>query len=111
MSKISILITATIQPGNTPNVAVADYLVREGQYYSALLSYVKLGIPIVFVENSNTNSEKIKTLLLRVPNTEYFTLFQASSPVSGRYTLSDQCYCWWVAPQHCPRPLYLVQQM
>lgn len=45
---------------------------REGQYVEALEFYLKLGVPLVFCENTNTHSERIKALMVSRKDVEYF---------------------------------------
>ena len=60
--KYCILITATIDPGNAPNVARSDIKAREEDYYQALFMYSTLEIPIVFCENSNYPSKRLRDI-------------------------------------------------
>jgi hypothetical protein len=68
---ICILLTGTIEPKNVPNLKRVDPLEREQDYYYALNKWMKLEYPIVFVENSGYNSEKIDALFAARKDCEY----------------------------------------
>lgn len=62
--KHCILLTATINPGNIVFVKRREPHVRENDYLNSLKMWHKIDISsLVFCENSNYNSEKIKNLL------------------------------------------------
>lgn len=67
-----LLLTATIHPrhSNLTN-GRNNPLERENDYYDAVLFYLSQGFKVVFVENSNTVSEKIISLKTRFENFEY----------------------------------------
>jgi hypothetical protein len=70
-NRFCILLTASIDPGNTPKVSRADISSRELDYLKALEFYLKLGLPIIFCENSGYESEKINNLISNSNNIEY----------------------------------------
>jgi hypothetical protein len=70
-NKFCILLTATIDPGNTPKVSRSDISSRELDYFKALEFYIDLGLPIIFCENSNYESQKINNLIVKTDNIEY----------------------------------------
>jgi hypothetical protein len=63
MNKYCLLLTATITPQSVPNLKRINPLEREQDYLDALKKWVKIGIPIVFCENSNTHSDIIDAFL------------------------------------------------
>lgn len=61
--KISILLTATINPSTTFLLKRRDPIIREGDYLSTLEKlFHSVPYPIVFCENSNYQSEKITSI-------------------------------------------------
>jgi len=63
-NKIALLLTATIDPGDIVFVERRCPQIRENDYINALEKWVQTNISsIIFCENSNYNSEKIKNLL------------------------------------------------
>ncbi len=69
-SKICLLLTGTISPLNVPNLARSNYAEREKDYIESINFWMKHKWPIVFIENSDFNSEHI-TSLLSGKNHEY----------------------------------------
>jgi hypothetical protein len=72
-----ILLTATITPFNVPNLKRLDSKQRENDYIEAIKYYLQFNLPIVFCENSNTNSDTILKLLSN-SNTKFEYLTFAS---------------------------------
>ena len=69
-----ILLTASINPlSDTPDVGVRDPKVRESQYLLALKHYIGLGLPVVFVDSSNTISKQIIEEGNKIKYFEYHT--------------------------------------
>ena len=71
VNKYCILLTASIDPGNTPKVGRNDILQREQDYIKALKFYIKSGIPVIFCENSGYKSEEIEQLISSSDKVEY----------------------------------------
>ncbi len=71
MKKKVLLLTGTISPRNTPNLARCNVEDRENDYYLAISAWLTHGLPIVFCENSNYDSPKISALLENRIDCEY----------------------------------------
>jgi hypothetical protein len=71
-----LLLTATIHPDPYVTSGRLDPLEREEDYFKATEYYLKIGYKVVFIENSNTKSQKIFDLGRLFPGLEY--LFFAS---------------------------------
>jgi hypothetical protein len=67
----------------TPTVARPLLMDREKDYVLAFKFYMKLGLPIVFVENSDYHSEQINRLGEQIPGFEYFT-FMTRVSIQGK---------------------------
>ena len=83
MIKICIFLTGTIKPPNSSWVARPNYTDRERDYYEAIQTYLKLGLPVTFVENSNTVSDKILKAAEGISNFEYLT-FESLKSIKGK---------------------------
>lgn len=77
--KIVLLLTSSINPTNTPDVAIQDNKERESQYLYALKYYAGLGYPVVFVDSSNTFSQAIQHVGKSIQNFEYHTFTSLNS--------------------------------
>ena len=64
-----LLLTGSINPKDVFSLKRSDPAVRENDYYDAIIRWLRLNIPLVFCENSNYDSEKIKSI--SNPNFEY----------------------------------------
>jgi hypothetical protein len=62
-NRFCIFLTASIEPLNTIGLKRNSVIEREDDYFNALVFYLKLGIPIVFCENSMYHSDKISNLV------------------------------------------------
>jgi hypothetical protein len=62
MKKYCILLTGTIKPDAVLSLGRTDALQREKDYYEAVNHWIKKGIPVVFCENSNYDSELISSI-------------------------------------------------
>ena len=69
--KFCILLTASIDPGNTPKVGRNNILQREQDYIKALQYYTRSGMPIIFCENSGYKSEEIERIISNSGKIEY----------------------------------------
>ena len=78
-----LLLTATLTPGYVPYLLRTDIVQRENDYIKAVRCWLLHGIPIVFVDNSNTRSEKIIALLNQSNSNEYIT-FQSAVSILGK---------------------------
>ena len=78
-NEVVLLITASINPVNTPKNVIADPKVRENQYVEAFKFYSLLGYPIVFIDSSNTISENILAIGETLENFEYHTFLSLYS--------------------------------
>ena len=72
MSDVTILFTATIDPGDTIFVARADPLVRLRDYEVALSKWISvgLGVDFVFFENSGYDLTSLKRIVSKQPGAE-----------------------------------------
>ncbi|MFT4855373.1 MAG: hypothetical protein ACI9UV_000176 [Algoriphagus sp.] len=77
-----ILLSATIKP-HPLCIGRTDSKEREEDYYKAVFFYLKQGYPVVFVENSDFESERIKNLGRTNSNFEYIT-FQSKESHLGK---------------------------
>lgn len=77
--KIVLLLTSSINPTNTPDVAIPDNKERESQYLYALKYYAGLGYPVVFVDSSNTVSEAILAVGKSIKDFEFYTFTSLNS--------------------------------
>ena len=69
---LSLLLTATIRPGNTPFLKRKDPKVREADYLIALEKWLKnFNLPIVFCENSYYDISNIRNILQRNSRSEF----------------------------------------
>ncbi|TAE27305.1 MAG: hypothetical protein EAZ91_16185 [Cytophagales bacterium] len=68
---IVIFLTGTVSPENVPNLKRTNPSLREADYCNAIQKWIKLGYPVVFVENSNYNSVSLDKLFSENPNSEY----------------------------------------
>ena len=82
-SNYCILLTATLTPGNVPYLLRTDLSQRENDYVKAVRQWLSHGVSLIFVENSNTRSEKIIALLNQTDNNEYIT-FQSTESTLGK---------------------------
>lgn len=81
---VCLLITACMKPPyGTPVVARPNFSDREKDYIEAFRFYAELGLPIVFVENSNYRCEKIIEIANNHCEFEYFT-FQTIDSINGK---------------------------
>lgn len=90
--EIVFLLTASINPKNTPDVAIPDSKVREKQYLDALKYYAGLDYPIVFIDSSNTTSEVIIEAGKKINDFEYHTFSSVNSYLGkghGEYEILD----------------------
>lgn len=55
--------TGTVRPGQVPDLKRKEFKVRENDYVQSIHQWTKLGIKIVFCENSNTLSDRIVNVL------------------------------------------------
>lgn len=78
-----ILLTASINPDNFDFVGRKGVENREMDYYNAIKFYVIKGYQVVFIDNSNYNSEKILNEFKYNSNFEYLT-FQSSLSFLGK---------------------------
>ncbi len=76
---IVLLLTASINPTNTPDVAIPDNKERESQYLFALKYYSSMGYPIVFIDSSNTISKPIQHIGNSIQSFEYHTFKSINS--------------------------------
>ena len=60
--KSCILLSGSIKPNDVFSLKRSDPLTRENDYYHAISKWLKFNIPVVFCENSNYNSGKIKNI-------------------------------------------------
>lgn len=67
-AKVCILLTGTIAPSGIPDLKRTDVSQREKDYYYAISNWMKLGFPVVFVENSGYDSFLIKSLFTNNDN-------------------------------------------
>ncbi len=74
-----ILLSATIKPDPLIHIGRIDSEEREEDYYKAVSFYLKRGYPVVFVENSDFNSERIQNLSRKSPYFEYITFLSEVS--------------------------------
>jgi hypothetical protein len=74
-----ILLSATIKPDPLIHFGRIDFEEREEDYYKAVSFYLKRGYPVVFVENSDFNSESIQNLSKTSPHFEYMTFISEVS--------------------------------
>jgi hypothetical protein len=82
--KKCILLTATIAPFHVPNLKRVDEKQRENDYITALKFYLQFKLPIVFCENSNTDSKQIlETLINSGIKFEYLT-FKTEKSFEGK---------------------------
>ncbi|WP_299054240.1 hypothetical protein [uncultured Polaribacter sp.] len=82
--KTCILLTATIAPSNVPFLKRMDKDQREEDYIDAIKYYLQFKLPIIFCENSNTNSKVILELLQNSGvKFEYFT-FKSEKSIEGK---------------------------
>ena len=72
--KYCLLLTGTVAPENVPNLKRHDAAVRESDYINSLMKWLALAIPVVFVENSFYNSNKISDLLATREDCEYLRI-------------------------------------
>lgn len=80
---ICILLTGTINPLSVPDLVRYEHKVRENDYYTSILKWLKLDFPIVFVENSNYDSTLLNELALNYENFEYLK-FKTSTSQKGK---------------------------
>lgn len=76
--KYCLFLTASIDPKNTPQVGRNSITLREHDYFSALQQFSKLGLAIVFCENSGYHSKKITAFCLQ-NNIEYLSFVSKES--------------------------------
>lgn len=74
-----ILLTATISVIDHHFVAIKDKSIREEQYYYAIQFYLEKGFKVVFVDNSNTISDRIIEKFSENKNFEYLTFLSEKS--------------------------------
>lgn len=82
-NKTCILLTGTISPGLVPNLKRVDPLEREKDYYYAIKEWLRLELPLVFVENSNYESELINSLFKNQSECEYIR-FESKTSYLGK---------------------------
>ena len=70
-STFCLLLTGTIAPRNVPNLKRHAIQDRENDYVQAIEKWLSTGYPVVFCENSNYHSTRIKTLFEKYPNAEF----------------------------------------
>ncbi len=76
---IVILLTSSIKPLNTPNVAIPHSIERENQYLLALRYYASLEYPVVFIDSSNIISERIQAVGKEIKCFEYHSFLSSFS--------------------------------
>jgi len=69
--KLCIFLTGKIEAKSVPNLKRDNYLEREQYYYNAIKKWQLIGIPIVFCENINFESEKVDSLFKCRDDCEY----------------------------------------
>ncbi|KAB7729360.1 hypothetical protein F5984_17200 [Rudanella paleaurantiibacter] len=77
--KVCLLLSATIRPTSVPFLKRTSALDRERDYVESVSKWIAHGLPIVFVENSGTTSENVKSELAKISNTEYLTYVSQNS--------------------------------
>jgi len=77
--KIVLLLTASIDPKDAPEVAIPDSKVREKQYLNALKYYSLIDYPIVFIDSSNTISNSITNIGKGIESFEYHAFSSINS--------------------------------
>ena len=78
-NNIVLFLTSSINPTNTPDVAIPDNKERESQYLYALKYYAGLGYPVVYIDSSNTVSEAILAVGKAIKDFEYHTFTSLNS--------------------------------
>lgn len=81
--KVVIFLTGTIHPNNVPNLKRISPLDREQDYYLALKKWMRLNIPIIFVESSGYYSKLLEGLFNGRPDCEYIT-FEGTQGILGK---------------------------
>ena len=92
---IVLLLTASINPTNTPDVAIPDNKERESHYLFALQYYSSLGYPIVFIDSSNIISKPIQQIGKTIKDFEYHsfkTLFSNLGKGHGEKEILDYAF-------------------
>lgn len=75
-----LLLTGTIRPFRPgPESSRNDASTREDDYFRAINFYLKKGYKVVFVENSNYNSERISSLIAHSSLFEYYFFLSQKS--------------------------------
>ena len=83
-NRFCILLTASIEPLNTIGLKRNSVFEREDDYFNALVFYLKLGIPIVFCENSMYHSNKILNLVSKNSDKLEYLNFKSINSYYGK---------------------------
>lgn len=77
--KPTILLSSTINPNEIFKIGRMNPIDREDDYFKATEFYLKRGFLVVFVDNSDTKSEKILSLGHKFSNLEYLSFVSLQS--------------------------------
>lgn len=72
-NNICLLLTSTISPEDFPFVGRKGVTNRENDYFLAASFYSKFNLPIVFIDNSDYRSDRIKKVISTAPESEYLS--------------------------------------